>query len=471
MTDDVADHAGGNTDQSGKDGGVAQRQEGQNDQQGQDQVAAALDQGQELGHIRLVHANQTILAGFEFDDDVDTNEIQKGGDQGSLDHFGIADAHGFGHQESGSTHHRGHDLAAGGSGGFNGCGKFLAVAQLLHHGDGEGAAAHGIGHGAAGHRTFQGAGQHGHLGGAAALMAGNGIGKVDEEGAHFGALQECAKENKQENEGGGSAKGRAHDAFGGVDQLFNDLLDGLASVSQKAGHIGAKVSIQQENGSHAHDGQAHHTAAAFEQQHNQDAADPDIDGQHFTDAVGQLHMLQGTIQAYAHTGQGQDDIIKGQHIPASLLGDGENEEDQHHHKAQMQRTQLGGGDIGGKGGVKLNAGEENAQGKHDPLQRALEVPGDAFTVVFFHDGLHFAVGSFKCLMFFCLGQFHFFLRQNGFLPESEWGFIKGRRRIVRRLEHACFSLIQRPERPLPDSSAERRDARANRLRPHQRNPG
>ena len=81
----------------------------------------------------------------------------------------------------------------------------------------------------------------------------------------------------------------------------------------------------------------------------------------------------------------------------------------------MQRAQLRGGNAAGKGGIQLHTGEQDAQREHDPLARASQVTGDAFAVILFHNGLHFAVGSLKGLVFFFVRQLNVFFQNENLL--------------------------------------------------------
>ena len=204
------------------------------------------------------------------DSDEDTGEVENRGQNGFQGNLAVRQLHIVGHQESGSTHDRGHDLTAGGGRCFRGGGKFGLVAGLLHQGNGNGAGANGIGNGGTGDHTFHGGSHHGHLGGAAGEAAHKGVGDVDEEVGNAGALQEGTEDDEHNDELGADIDGGGEDTFLGIEKVAD-------RVVQPAPQGGIRQtpdqSVDDETGGHNQNGQAHAAAADLGQ--GQDAHDAD----------------------------------------------------------------------------------------------------------------------------------------------------------------------------------------------------
>ncbi len=63
-------------------------------------------------------------------------------------------------------------------------------------------------------------------------MAGNGIGQVNEELAHAGLLEKCAKQHKEEDEGGTGADSRAEDPLLVIPQMLYNVLKAQVALEE-----------------------------------------------------------------------------------------------------------------------------------------------------------------------------------------------------------------------------------------------
>ena len=264
------------------------------------------------------------------DHEEDAGEIQERRQDGADDHFCVVHADHFRHQEGGSAHDGGHDLAACGGGRFHRSGELSGIAGLFHHRDGDGTGGDGVAHGGAGDHAAQSGGDDGDLSGATTCPAGDAVGAGDEEVTDAGGFQEGAEDDEQDDEGGTDTDGGADDTGGGIEQVVDDGFQRFPC------HKG----VDNKAAGHAEDGQTHHTAAALRQ--NQDADDAQHDLQ-IGDAGGTLEdalIVDDEIEEAAGADHSQDDVIPGDAVDLSRMSltswvESEHKQD---HAAQEQRS-------------------------------------------------------------------------------------------------------------------------------------
>ena len=315
--------------------------------------------------------------------DEDAGEVQHGGQDGLDGHGGIGQTHVLRHQEGGSAHDGGHDLAAGGGGRLDSAGELRLIAGLFHHGDGDGAGGNGVAHGGAGHHAAQGGGDDRHLGGAAAGPTGNAVGKADEEVGDAGALQKRAENDEQNDVGIADVDRGADDAVGGVEQLIDDVLQRLIEVGVPAELI--VEGIHQQHAHHAQNGQAHAAAAQLQQDQDTHRTDHHVDR---LDTGGQLderHGVEGEIQKAAGAHQHQHDIVPGHEVDLHVaLFNGVGQEADEHDAGQKQ-AQTGLRQSGRPQGHRdAVQGKRRHQATGDPAERTFPDTGVGFAVIFAH---------------------------------------------------------------------------------------
>ena len=160
-----------------------------------------------------------------------TGKIQNSRDNSRFNYFNIWHTYKLCHQESCCTHNWRHKLTTCGGGCLYGTSKFFAIAQLFHHRNGKGTSTRYIGYRGAGNSTHKGTGNNCYLGRTATGPASNGIGNINEEFAQTSAFQISAKENKQENKGGGYSQRNTKNTFSSKIQMANQLIRSKSSMT------------------------------------------------------------------------------------------------------------------------------------------------------------------------------------------------------------------------------------------------
>ena len=332
----------------------------------------------------------------------DTRKVQHGGQNRLQGNLTVGNLHIVRHQEGGGAHDGGHDLTAGGSGGFRGSGKFRVIARPLHQGDGHGAGAHGIGHGGAGYHALQRAGYHRHLRRAAGQTAQQRICHIDEEIRNARALQERAEDDEHHDELGADVDGGGENALLAVEQVADDVLD--LSPEGGVGKTGGK-GVNQEAGRHNQNGQTHASAADLRQSQHAQNADDDLD-------IGELGALldnglgvEGKVQKRAGAHNHNHPVVPRNVIDplVALLRREHQDADKHnpgHKGGQPQFLQP----AGEQGHIQAEQGKQRQHAVHREPGLSLPEADIGFLVIFFHDRF----------------QIHRLLRHCFFLKESHF---------------------------------------------------
>ena len=279
--DNVQNQDGGDAVQSGAlegaacgDGGNQHHDGAQQVQTGQDGLALQI-------HFHGLTGVGTLL-GQHMHQQENSQVVHDCGDSGGLADGHVGNAQHFRHQEGAGAHNGRHDLTAGGSGGLNGTGFLGGVAHLLHHGDGHNAGAGHVGGGGAGDHAHQAGGHNGCLGRAGVVVgAGTELdADVDQNLAAAAGAEQGAEDHDPVHEAGARAGGGAVDTFTAHDHQVSELVDVHALVEQDAGKPPGSPDISDEHADENHQGLAHGTGNAQQNQQNQGDALEDIDGVH-----------------------------------------------------------------------------------------------------------------------------------------------------------------------------------------------
>ena len=316
-----------------------------------------LQQGTDFGQLFLAQTPQALFLGLQVHGDKDSGKVQHSGQDG-LDHdLAIGNLDIVRHQECGGAHNGGHDLTAGGGGGFRRSGKFRLIASALHQRDGYGAGANGIGNGGTGNHAFHGAGHHGYLGRAAGEAAHHSIGNVDEEIRNAGTLQESAEDDEHHNELRAHIDGSGEDAFLAVEQVA----DGIVQFAPQRG-IGKSPAqgINQEGAGHNQNGQAHTAAADFRQSQNTHNADDNLIPGKVGALLDDVDGIGGKVQERAGSQHHTHNVIPGHGIGLYMaLSGGEHQKAQQHNPSHEGRQPQLFQPAGKQGDVDAEQGERS----------------------------------------------------------------------------------------------------------------
>ena len=164
-------------------------------------MAALLQNLPRLGQFTSRHALEIAAARLEMDTEPDAEEVEERRNRRRLDDVEVRHADELRHEERRRSHDRRHELSARRSSRFDRAREVALIAELLHHGNREGARARDVGDRAARYRAHEAARKHGDLRRAAARPARHGIRKVDEELAESRRFQVGTEKDEEENEG------------------------------------------------------------------------------------------------------------------------------------------------------------------------------------------------------------------------------------------------------------------------------
>ena len=154
---------------------------------------------------------------------VDAGEIQHRRENRLQCDLAIGNTHVLGHQEGGRTHNGGHDLAAGGGGGFHRTCKLGFITGLLHHRDRDRACRDRIADRGAGHHAAESRRNNRNFCRSAGRRACDGICKADEEVRYSCSFEERTEDDEHHDILGADIDRRTHHARGGIEQVIDDL--------------------------------------------------------------------------------------------------------------------------------------------------------------------------------------------------------------------------------------------------------
>ena len=186
---------------SSEGGGEAVDQQTHQEADGQKEMPAALEHLRDPRNIGGVQGAYPILLCSQVNEEDNTEEVERRGDEGNGHDVKVGDLRPLAHDEGAGTHDRRHELAAGGCGGLH-CGREGGrKADAHHHRDGERARSHGVRNGASGDGAQEPAGEGRHLRRPAHGPSQQGEGEADQEFSCSRAEQECPEENEEKDEG------------------------------------------------------------------------------------------------------------------------------------------------------------------------------------------------------------------------------------------------------------------------------
>ena len=277
-------------DQRAQRRGIAQQQAAEDDRNRQKQVAALAHDLFESRQFVFGHAVQAVTPRLEVHGKKHRDVKEDRGNQRPKCYLRVGHGEKLGHHERPCAHHRRHDLAAGGGGGFDCRGKRGLEPRAFHQRDSHRAVDHDVGDRAAGHRAEQAGGDHRNLAGAAGGVAGNRQRKIHEQFAGTAFFHERAEDHEQHHVRGRHAQCRAEDAFGGQVQLLQQHGDF---------DVGEKQRVGEEGDRRHHQSPAEHAARGFEHDENgnpgKDRVEPrqviDVD-----DAIGHRVVSDENVQ-------------------------------------------------------------------------------------------------------------------------------------------------------------------------------
>ena len=291
-------------------------------------------------------------------------EIQHRRDDRGLDDGGIGHVQRLGHDEGDGAHHRRHDLAAHGGGGFDAAGKGGAIAEALHQGNGELAGGHDIGDARAGDRAHQAGGDDRDLGGAALGPADEAERDVGKQLDHAGPLQERAEQDEQEDVGGRDVGRDAVDALGAEGHVIDDLAERVVADDEGRRQEAAEQAIGQEQAGDDRQGRPHDPPGGDEEHGQRGDADDRVGQRRHAGAEDQRLVFPPLIDGNAHAGEAEQPEQRPQ--PGILALDGG---DQRQAEQAQEADMDGPHDLARQVPQMRRRGElEDREGEGDPEQ-------------------------------------------------------------------------------------------------------
>ena len=278
-TDDVQHQNSGDAVQGGALQSAAHGNGNHQHHNGTQQIQPGQD-----GLALQIHLHAFTSVGSLFCQHVNQQEdrqiVHDRGDDGGLADGHVGDAQHLGHQEGASAHDRRHDLTAGRGRSLDCAGLLGSIAHLLHHGDGHDAGASYVGSSRAGDHTHQAGGHNSGLGRAGVVV---GLGTkldadVDQNLAASAGAKQRTEYHDPVHEARACAGGGTVNALATHDHQVSELLDIHAAVVENTGQPSGSPDICDKHADKDHQGQAHGSINAQQNQEDQGDALKDING-------------------------------------------------------------------------------------------------------------------------------------------------------------------------------------------------
>ena len=221
-------------------------------------------------------AHHIGLEGLQVHDVEQRNVGNDGRQERVLHHFDVGNTHVFHHQESCGPHHGRHQLAVDRAGDFHGTRLVRPVAHTLHQRNGESPGGDHVGDRRAGNDAGRRRRQYRGLGRAAAHVAQQGKGRLDEVVASACLVEQGTEQHEQENEPAGNPQRHAKHTLGGQPLVAHRAVEREPPVGDHVRHVAPAKGVAQEHQGHDHHGQTQHAARRFKQKHHTDHRRVDV---------------------------------------------------------------------------------------------------------------------------------------------------------------------------------------------------
>ena len=245
-------------------------------------------------------------------------------------HVAVGDLQELGHQEGGRTHHRRHQLPAGGGHRLDrGC-HMPGIAAAPHQRNGQHADRRDIAHRAAGNHAEQAGGGDRDLGRAAAIAAHQSQRNVGEEIGAAGGEQEIAEEHEGDDDRRRHQHRQAEHAAGIPDQIERKLLQADRQALQRTRHVLAERRVGEEHQHHDGERPADRAAQGFDHHRNGDEADDQPVERAQRHVLRQHRKTHRDIEAEREAESRQQPVVPGDDGARGAAARGLGEIDQRH---------------------------------------------------------------------------------------------------------------------------------------------
>ena len=294
-------------------GGVPRQKEIDHASDGEHEIELAAHDPQ-LRELCGSHAPKTVLQSPQVHHEEHRSVVHQGGENRRHDDVFIRHPQERGHDEGSRSHDRGHDLPSGTRHGLHGPGEGGRIADALHERNGEGPRAVNVGHGGARDGAEEARTHHGDLGGPPRLGPREGLGELHEPAPDAALFQKAPEDEKDHDVGRRDPQRNGKNPLVGEVDLLDDLPDGKGEPFHDPRHVVAEVHVPREEGGDEGQGPPHHPAGGFEEQHQQEPPQKELNvrhGVHLDDAGGDFSVVEGAVNPRHEGDGGETPVVPG----------------------------------------------------------------------------------------------------------------------------------------------------------------